>query len=270
MAGSGVRSPYGRSVAEAAFARLLDASGDHWDELVLIGGLLPEMLVASDDEHQGTTDVDVLLDIGVVWDRDDRDFAWLERALGRAGFVPASSNTGWRWVGEREGDVVQIEFVVDVADSRDQEIALPGAAVLGAKNLDGPAPALRRSRVVRLAGRSARIASLGGYLAAKSAAVVARSYDKDLYDFAYVVVHSERTAPGQASRAVRDVLEPDRDRGALSELRAACGLYADRSSRGAVVYASTARAAGAVDDVETLALDAVAAMAVLWRELVDL
>lgn len=250
-------------MAEAAFVRLLDASGERWSELVLIGGLVPETLVESQDEHQGTTDVDVLLGIGVVWDRDDLDFTWLETALEAAGFVPASPNTGWRWVGEHGDDVIEIEFLVDVVDSPDQEIALPGTTRLGAKNLVGPAPALRESRVIDLAGRPARVASLGGYLAAKSAAVVARGQDKDLYDFAFVIVHSERTEPGRASQAVRDVLQPERDRTSLAELRGACGLYRDPSAHGAVVYAETARAAGSSDDIEMLALDAVAAVSAL-------
>lgn len=64
-----------RRLAEVALHRLCAAAGSRASELVLIGGLVPELLVQSDDDHQGTIDVDILLDIGVVYDRDDLDFA---------------------------------------------------------------------------------------------------------------------------------------------------------------------------------------------------
>lgn len=107
-----------RRRAEAMFVRLLDAAGSRADELVLVGGLVPQTLVP-EVPHQGTVDIDVVLTVAPIFDRDEQDFAWLEGALDRAGFVPASPSTvqqpprldagkggsrrGHRWISADEG-----------------------------------------------------------------------------------------------------------------------------------------------------------------------
>lgn len=268
MSGSALPRDRGsRRLAEIALARLLGACGAHAaDDLVLVGGLVPEHLVHSVGEHQGTNDVDVLLDIGLAYDRDDLDYGWLEQALLDSGFVQANPNVGWRWVVEIEGDPVLVEFLVDVADSQDQEIALPGTTSLGAKNLRGPAPALRDNHVVVIGGSPVRMADLGGYLAAKAAAVYWRRADKDLYDFAFVLIDSIRADPGRAARAVSAVLDPMADRDRRAAVVAVCDLYESERSAGPETYARTARAAGSVDDHQTLALDAVLAIRIFRTE----
>lgn len=67
------RGPESRSRAERALALLLDAAHERWDELVLVGGLLPERLVTSDERHQGTTDIDIVLDLAVMFDIGGRE-----------------------------------------------------------------------------------------------------------------------------------------------------------------------------------------------------
>ena len=114
MNSSAQRNRDARALAEAGYATLLQAVGSNRGRLLLIGGLVPEHLVDSDEPHQGTNDVDILLDIGLVYDRDDLDFAWLEDALETAGFVTSTPNTGWRWVKDISGFPIQVEFLVDV------------------------------------------------------------------------------------------------------------------------------------------------------------
>lgn len=47
--------------------RLLDAAGEHWKDLVVVGGSVPDLIVDTDEVHQGTNDVDLVLDLGVVY-----------------------------------------------------------------------------------------------------------------------------------------------------------------------------------------------------------
>ncbi|GAA1469916.1 hypothetical protein [Microbacterium thalassium] len=75
------RSREARARAETALAALLDATGEHWREIVVIGGLVPDVIAPGAVAHQGTADVDVMLDLALVFDRDEQDFGWLEQAL---------------------------------------------------------------------------------------------------------------------------------------------------------------------------------------------
>jgi hypothetical protein len=257
-------------LAARAFALLLDAVGDHWRELVLIGGLVPDTLTGSSEAHQGTLDVDVLLPLALRYDRDDEDFAWLESALTTAGFMPARPEVGWRWLIQVGDDPVMVEFLVDVPDSPGLEIALPGARDLSAKNVAGPGPALRDARVIEFGGREARIAGIGGYLAAKAAAISARDEAKDLYDFAYVLVNSvqpiEEIAAAVATASVPD---PRWDRDPRHAVRAVLPHFADADAPGPVTYAAEAVRAGSEETLHDLAADAVAAVAAFARAFED-
>lgn len=256
-----------RRLAEVALHRLCAAAGSRASELVLIGGLVPELLVQSDDDHQGTIDVDILLDIGVVYDRDDLDFAWLERALEHAGFLQQAPNTGWRWVAEVERHAVTVEFLVDVLDSPDQEIALPGAERLGAKNLAGPGPALRHARTMMVAGSPLRVADLGGYLLAKAAAVLQRRAEKDYYDFAWVLVRSVREDPAAAATAVHAITSFAPDGGQSRLVLAACDRFLEPDAVGPVAYARGCISAGSQEPPGFHAEDAVIAVSRFRREL---
>lgn len=262
------RSRSARRIAEAAYASLLLAVGEHRRHLLLIGGLVPEHVVDSDEPHQGTNDVDVLLDIGLVFDRDEMDFGWLEHALAVAGFVTATPNTGWRWMKDVDGFPVLVEFLVDVSDSQDQEIALPGTRSLGAKNLRGPGPALRDVHSTTIGGEAASVTGLGGYLAAKGASAFWRRADKDLYDFAWVVVADLRSGSRQAADALLEVLDPAIDRDRTDAVIAVCDLYATADDPGCRAFAALSTAAGSTDAPESLALDALVAVAALRSELV--
>lgn len=265
-AGPAARSRSARALAEVAYASLLREVGHRRSDLLLIGGLVPEHLVASDEPHQGTNDVDVLIDIGLVYDREDLDFGWLERALATAGFVTATPNTGWRWLLDVDGFPVLVEFLVDVPDNVDQEIALPGCSVLGAKNLRGPGPALRDVHATEIRGETAPITGLGGYVAAKGASAYWRRADKDLYDFAWVLVADLRSGAQRASDAVLAVLDPVVDRDRADAIVAVCELFTTADSAGARAYAASSRAAGSTESMESHALDAVVAVSTFLAE----
>lgn len=256
------RTRRSRDLAAQAYSLLLEAAGDRWRDMVLIGGLVPETLIDTEEPHQGTLDVDVLLPLALQYDRDEEDFSWLETALQTAGFMPVHENTGWRWVADLDGAPVVVEFLVDVPDAQGQEIALPGTTKLTAMNLAGPGPALRDARVVEFGGRDAKVAGIGGYLAAKAAAIVGRGKPKDLYDFAYVLVNSALEAPDLAevvAAATRP--SPAWNRDPRHDVRAATGKYDGTDSAGARTYAAEAIAAGSEESMFDLAADAVAAVA---------
>ncbi|WP_423921410.1 hypothetical protein ACPEEZ_00730 [Frigoribacterium sp. 2-23] len=256
-----------RDLASRAFARLLDAVGPHWQDMVLIGGLVPDTLVDGDEPHQGTLDVDVLLPLALQYDQDDDDFGWLEIALQAAGFSRANEGTGWRWLTDVDGFPVVVEFLTDVPDSQGQEIVLPGTFAVTAMNLEGPGPALRNTRVADFGGKTARVAGVGGYLAAKAAAIVGRGKAKDLYDFAYVVVNGVRESATAVALSAAAASHPDAawHRDPRHDIRAAIGLYTHLQSDGPRHYAAESRAAGSSESEADLALDAVIAV----RQFVD-
>lgn len=214
------RSRDARARAEQALVELALAFGDHAQDLIIIGGLNPDFLAPQAPvQHLGTTDVDLLLELGFVYDRDDLDFAWLEPAFKRAGFE-AHNDDGWRWGRVSDSAVVQIDILCDVQDNPDQVIALPGAGEIAAKNLAGPSGAIAAPVIRTLTVTAAtkandpdapdeialRFASLGGYLLAKSSALVGRRAVKDAYDFMYVTLYNDR-GPIGAAEAILDALE---------------------------------------------------------------
>lgn len=219
---SEIRNREARVRAEDALVRFALLTNKHSQEFVVIGGLNPDFLAPTAPvPHQGTTDVDILLELGLVYDRDEDDFGWLDDALTRGGFTDAAS--GWRW---RNAGVL-VDLLCDVSDSRGQAIALPGARRAAAQNLDGPGAALHdpviRELVVSSEIKAAfpdspdviclRFASLGGYITAKAAALLARGLSKDAYDLMFVIMYAPggpATAAEAAarSREGRHVVQP--------------------------------------------------------------
>lgn len=140
--------------------------------------------------------VDLLFELGFVYDREDLDFHWLDRALRDGGFEPIDGVAGWQWMGVLGDAHVRLDLLCDVYDSSGQPISLPGAEMATVQNLAGPAPALHQPitreidvpATVRgeLPGAaptvSLKFASLGGYIAAKAAAFLSRGQGKDAYD----------------------------------------------------------------------------------------
>lgn len=263
------RSRATRDRAEEALIRFALLVGDHWRDFVVIGGLNPDFLApAAPAPHVGTTDVDLLFELGFVYDRDDLDFGWLDAALQHGGFIARSGVAGWQWDAVL-GDVrVRLDLLCDVPDSPGQTVALPGAREAAVQNLRGPAAALQNtvSRTLRVPPRvraeggdipadvQLRFAGLGGYLAAKSAALLGRGMSKDAYDLVFVTLYN----PGEIDGAVEAVraLSPGVERPPIEVVRDAMRLIADDSSVSAGHFASQMRDAGDDESYETLLNDA--------------
>lgn len=201
-------------------------AGDHARDFVVIGGLNPDFLAPSAPvPHLGTTDVDLLFELGFIYDRDEQDFAWLDRVLTEGGFT-AAQESRWRWDGILGESRVRLDLLCDVPDNPGQAIGLPGAETAVAQNLGGPSAALRTPIVRSLAVSGStradfpdapaevrlKFASLGGYIVTKSFALLSRGLDKDAYDLMFVILFADggaRSAATAAAEAAAQV-QPNR------------------------------------------------------------
>ena len=107
-----MRSRRTRHRAERALVRLALPFGEHADQIVVIGGLNADLLTdAPGAPHQGTVDVDLLIWVGFVFERDETDLGWLEVGLRAAGFSPFPGDETWRRM-RAIGDVpVKVELL---------------------------------------------------------------------------------------------------------------------------------------------------------------
>lgn len=280
------RSRTTREYAEAALIRLVDAAGERAQDLIVVGGLVPDYLTAHASEvHLGTLDVDIVLSVGFVFDRDELDFRWLEDAMARAGFEPASDSAGgdgWRWATTVGGRLVKVELLCDVpGDQSSVPVALPGCARASAVNLQGPGAALVdvAERTVGGPEHSRRIltAGLGGYLLTKAAAVARRGESRDFYDFAFVLIHNDLGGPVPAAVAVDACLSAlERSMGSRAavyrdRLDAAVSAFVDTDNRSAAeTFATESGHAGVADHWVVLVEDATSAARLFEAELTRL
>jgi hypothetical protein len=109
------RSPEARELAEGALFQLLGALGTHDLNLVVLGGLVPELLTGGEGSeapaHLGTTDIDI--HISLFADAEG-DVGPLEAALEAIGADPDGGVDGWRWLIPSGGSRVRIEFLCDL------------------------------------------------------------------------------------------------------------------------------------------------------------
>lgn len=253
-----MRTRDARNRAERALADLAHALGANAGELTVIGGLNADLLTdTSDAPHQGTVDVDIVVQLGVIHDRDDVDLGWLERGLVAAGFDTRENGPGWRWWCHIDGFPVKVELLCDVYDNPGQVIALPGCATASAQNLRGPAAA-QADRVLRPTV-PIPFTRLGGYVLAKAAAAWSRGLDKDYYDLVFVILHNTAGGPGAAGRAARQAIPSQPLMDYAATLRAVLASIADPSGRPARVYADQRIRDGVDVPLDVLAQDAAGA-----------
>lgn len=259
-----------RARAEEALARFALLAIDHLDEFVVIGGLNPDFLApAAPVPHTGTTDVDLLFEIGFIYERDELDFAWLDRLIETEGFLP-QSEAGWRWDALLGAAKVRLDLLCDVPDHPGQVIALPGSINAATMNLAGPSPALlapvTRHIAVPPSVRavtpglpsqvSLRFANLGGYLLAKSAAAQSRNLPKDVYDLLYVILYNPDGPQGAAEAVAQQLARMEGHvsaRAGIFAIMRDCTLATGREAR---AFAESMRDSGDESTEEQLRQDA--------------
>ncbi len=177
--------------------------GDMLDDIVVVGGLAPSLLVSQSrpppgvDAHAGTKDLDLGLSLAIL--EEDR-YRELSARLRDAGFEPdvnADGNpTNQRWRVQRTQDIT-VDFLIAPSLSRDsggtlRNIQLGFAAVI----TPGLHLAFIDRRRVRVSGitttgetavRDIWVCGPGAFLVLKALAFRNRGTNKDAYDLSYVL-----------------------------------------------------------------------------------
>jgi hypothetical protein len=177
--------------------------GDLMQDLVVVGGLAPSLLVdqedlpAGADRHVGTTDLDVGLTVALL---DEGRYSKLSDRLRRAGFEPDENEQGnptrqrWRIEGAER---VTLDFLIPptlksdeggTIRSLDPDFAALITPGLGLAFLDKRRVTLSGVTIFgERATRDVWVCGAGAYVVLKALAVRNRGENKDAYDLYYVL-----------------------------------------------------------------------------------
>ena len=197
-------SPAAVQVVRAASLYLATKLGDFRDDLVIVGGLVPSLLVPQTNSpegkspHIGTMDVDLGLALRIL---NDQRYHELCERLRAADFRPdvnaAGRATNQRWRIESEGCLATVDFLIPVTSESDKGGALrnfeEGFAAIITPGLE---LAFQDRRLITLAGRTlhheeasreAWVCEAGAFTVLKALAFDGRGENKDAYDLFYVL-----------------------------------------------------------------------------------
>ena len=207
--------------------------GDLCDEVVVVGGLVPYLLVDQDDpptllgSHSGTMDLDLGLALAIL---DEQRYQDLSARLRSAGFSPDVNSAGnavlQRWV-TNSGPHVTIDFLIPPQAGNGQpgrlfHIENDFAAIL----TEGLDLAFRDRRSVTLssytlaeerATRDIPVCGPGAFTVLKALAFRNRGENKDAYDLHYVL---SGLGAGAVAQSLTPLLPDERVQRALDIIRA--------------------------------------------------
>ncbi len=176
--------------------------GDYMDDLAVVGGLVPSLLIPSTalpsgaDPHVGTMDLDLGLDLAIL---DDRRYEGIAERLRDSGFQPDENSNGnevrQRWT-HTMASLVKIEFLIPPAgeDARPGRLQ-PLEQGLAAFIISGLEVAFRDRLVIELSGttlfgetasREIPVCNPGAFVVLKALAFRNRGKFKDAYDLYYM------------------------------------------------------------------------------------
>lgn len=260
---------------EAACLTIATTLGDLMDELCIVGGLVPSMLIDRSSAvggdvapHCGTNDLDFGLSAVLM---DDRRYAEISQRLREAGFRNDETEQGrptrQRW---RLGTLkVTIDFLIaplsddkDGGDIQDLEADFAAIVAPGLELAFDEQVAIRlegRDLMGDLASREVRVAGPGAFTVLKAFAFRRRGLGKDAYDLVYVL---RRWSGGVADIADRVA---DHARSGSDTVHEALGFLAEDFKT--IDHVGPRRAARfeAGEDDEALAADAQGAVDDLLR-----
>ena len=190
--------------------QVLVAVDDFRDDIVLVGGLVPSLLIdqveaaARDDAHVGTVDVDLGVGMAVV---DEQRYDDLAQRLRASGFEPDLNEKGnpakqrWRFASETDAPAdpaIVIDFLIDETETGKREWGrtLPLTSDLAALRTLGLRLAfddvVERSVSGRTmegdrATRSLLVCGPAAFVVLKAVALRNRGKEKDAYDLVYAL-----------------------------------------------------------------------------------
>jgi hypothetical protein len=197
-------SPAAVQLVQATSLYIATKLGDLRDDVVIVGGLVPSLLVPPTDLptgrslHVGTMDVDLGLAIAIL---NDQRYAELCERLRSAGFQADSNEAGrptnQRWRIDSEGHTVTVDFLIPATLESDRGGALrnleEGFAAIITPGLE---LAFEDKRLVTLTGETLRhehasrdvwVCEAGAFIVLKALAFDGRGENKDAYDLFYVL-----------------------------------------------------------------------------------
>ncbi len=201
---SGSKSDYPKDSIQLVKAGLLFVAvklGDLLDEIVVVGGVVPSLLVdqaTAREPHVGTTDLDLALSLSVL---DEEKYRDLSGRLRDAGFKPVTKADGrivrQTWVMTGKLGRISIDFLIPRSDEADPKRLLQDLEKdFGAVRTRGLEVAFVDRRSVELDGltiegdrakRTVQVAGLGAMVVLKALAFDNRGAEKDAYDLYYLL-----------------------------------------------------------------------------------
>jgi hypothetical protein len=226
-------TPASLAMARAACLELGTRLGDLLDDLVVVGGLVPSLLIDQDvlhdgdDRHVGTLDVDVGLALGLL---QKPRYEELHARLRAGGFGPDRNDQGrptaQRWRAGVSGPAVDFLIAPPSANAEPGSLQHlePDLAAIVTPGLD---LAFRDASFVELSGptlsggvatRRIRACGAGAFLVLKALAFSSRGENKDAYDLYYLLRHFGGSVKDVAD-CVRPLLDSEHARRAIEILR---------------------------------------------------
>lgn len=190
------------SAARATVLTLATWLGDLMDDVVIVGGLVPSLLVGEPPDgvepHAGTLDVDLALHLAVL---DDQRYAKISERLRRAGAAPSKNDEGkptpQKWCVPVGTASVEIDFLIGPATPTSRPGGIQHLEADFAAYIIPAVPlAFADRRRCALSGntlsgeaaqREVWVAGPGSFVVMKALALKMRGERKDAYDLCWIL-----------------------------------------------------------------------------------
>lgn len=213
-------TPKDVALVRSACLTLATYLGSFLDDVVVVGGLVPTLLIGSAQErepHVGTQDLDLGLSLALL---EESRYVELVAHLRSANFEPDVNGAGkpanHRW--KHRDERVTVDFLIapgpgtPITNAKVRVIETSLSAVLAA----GLPLAFRDRRRVTLAGKTLRgeeakrdlwVCGPGAFLVLKALAFRGRGEPKDAYDLLYVLENFSATYVTEVASSLRTLLD---------------------------------------------------------------
>ncbi|UCF60133.1 MAG: hypothetical protein JSV37_10225 [Anaerolineaceae bacterium] len=197
--------------ARQVLIELVHALGDYREEMIIIGGWVPELLYSDEsDPHIGSIDVDLALDHNAL---EDRRYAAIEKILLERNYY---RNDGYPFSYFRDVEIgghtvtVRVDLMAGQYGGTGKNRRTQKAADVRARKARGCDLAFDLHSIVEISGElpggakdtvRVKVASVVPFLVMKGMALTDRMKEKDAYDIYYVV----RYFPGGIDVLVKEI-----------------------------------------------------------------